>query len=59
MVGILVGGDNHFIVRGLLPDGELALARIRHWFLIQIGATIPAPVGRREIIGRTQGNRSG
>lgn len=40
MVGILVGGDNHFIVRGLLPDGDYSQ------FLIQSGATIPAPLGR-------------
>jgi hypothetical protein len=50
MVGILVGGDNHFIVRGLLPDGEIALALIRHWSLIQIGATIPAHLGHWESI---------
>ena len=41
MVGILVHGDNHFIVRGLLPAQEVALALIRHWSLIQIGATMP------------------
>ena len=49
MVGILVYGDNHFIVRGPLPDGEVALALIRHWSLIQIGATIPAHLGQWEI----------
>ncbi len=27
-----------FIVRGPLPDRELALALVRHWSLIQIGA---------------------
>ena len=37
MVGILVHGDNHFIVRGPLPDQEVALAIVRHWSLIQIG----------------------
>jgi hypothetical protein len=52
MVGILVYGDNHFIVRGPLPDGEVALALIRHWSLIQIGATIPAHLGHWEIITR-------
>ena len=41
MVGILVHGDNHFIVRGPLPDREVALALVRHWSLIQIGATTP------------------
>jgi len=37
MVGILVHGDNHFIVRGPLPDRDLARALIRHWSIIQIG----------------------
>jgi hypothetical protein len=37
MVGILVMGDNHLIVRGPLPDRETALALARHWSLIQIG----------------------
>jgi hypothetical protein len=39
MVGILVHGDNHFIVRGQLPDRDAARAVIRHWSIIQIGAT--------------------
>jgi hypothetical protein len=30
MVGIFVHGDNHFIVRGPLPDREIALALVRH-----------------------------
>lgn len=42
MLGILVYGDNHFIVRGPLPDRQVALALIRHWSVIQIGATTPA-----------------
>jgi hypothetical protein len=41
MVGILVHGDNHFIVRGPLPDRDVARALIRHWSIIQIGATTP------------------
>src|SRR5580658_3845254 len=41
MVGILVHGDNHFIVRGRLPDRDVARALIRHWSIIQIGATTP------------------
>jgi hypothetical protein len=41
MVGILVVGDNHFIVRGPFPDRETALALARHWSLIQIGQTTP------------------
>jgi hypothetical protein len=41
MVGILVHGDNHFIVRGPLPDRETAVALVRHWSIIRIGATAP------------------
>ena len=40
-VGILVHGDNHFIVRGPLPDQATALALTRHWSLIGIGAQTP------------------
>jgi hypothetical protein len=42
MVGILVHGDNHFIVRGPLPNRAAALALVRYWSLIQIGGTPPA-----------------
>jgi len=42
MVGILVHGDNHFIVRGRLPNRNEALALVRHWSIIQIGASTPA-----------------
>jgi hypothetical protein len=42
MVGILVHGDNHFIVRGPLPDRDEAVALARHWSVIQIGQTTPA-----------------
>jgi hypothetical protein len=38
VVGILVHGDNHFIVRGRQPDRETALALVRRWSLIQIAA---------------------
>jgi hypothetical protein len=41
MVGILVVGDNHFIVRGPFPDRKTALALARHWSWIQIGQTTP------------------
>ena len=41
MVGILVAGDNHFIVRGPLPNRETALALARNWSLIQIGGKTP------------------
>jgi len=42
MVGILVLGDNHFIVRGPLPDRVAALSLARHWSIIQIGGSTPA-----------------
>ncbi len=51
-VGILVHGDNHFIVRGPLPDRDAALALVRHWSLIQIGATTPPPLYQWHIISR-------
>ena len=41
MVGILVHGDNHFIVRGPVPDRATALALVRHWSVIQIDAKTP------------------
>ena len=41
MIGILVHGDNHFIVRGPLPTRLTALALARHWSIIQIGQTTP------------------
>lgn len=41
MLGILVCGNNHFIVRGPEPNRETALALARHWSIIQIGQTTP------------------
>ena len=41
MVGILVLGNNHFIVRGPFPNRETALALAQHWSLIQIGQKTP------------------
>lgn len=52
MVGILVHGSNHFIVRGPLPDRETALALTRHWSLIQIGGTTPSELHPWQIITR-------
>ena len=52
MVGILVHGDNHFIVCGPLPNRDIALALIRHWSLIQIGATTPPPLDQWHISSR-------
>jgi hypothetical protein len=52
MVGILVLGNNHFIVRGPFPDRETALALARHWSLIQIGQTTPVALRRWSISTR-------
>ena len=52
MVGILVAGDNHFIVRGPLPDREVALALVRHWSVIQIGGTTPPGLDAWRIVTR-------
>jgi hypothetical protein len=41
VLGILVHGDNHFIVRGPRPDRETAIALVRHWSLIGIGRKTP------------------
>ena len=37
MVGILVHGDNHFVLSGPEPDEAAALALARRWSIIQIG----------------------
>ena len=42
MVGILVHGNNHFILSGPSPDDAAVLALARHWSLIQIGNS-PSP----------------
>ena len=47
--GILVHGDNHFIVRGPLPDRTAALALTNHWSLIRIGQTIPEQLSQWSI----------
>jgi hypothetical protein len=52
MVGILVMGDNHLIVRGPLPDRETALALAQHWSLIQIGGTTPIDLQKWSISTR-------
>jgi hypothetical protein len=52
MVGILVLGNNHFIVRGPFPDRETALALARNWSLIQIGQTAPPALERWTISTR-------
>jgi hypothetical protein len=52
MLGILVHGDNHFIVRGPLPQRAEALALVRLWSVIQIGATTPPALDRWRISSR-------
>jgi hypothetical protein len=52
VVGILVHGDNHFIVRGSLPDRNVALALVRHWSLIQIKAITPPALDQWHVITR-------
>jgi hypothetical protein len=52
MVGILVHGDNHFIVRGPLPGREAALALVRHWSVIRIGAAMPPSLALWRIVSR-------
>ncbi|HEX3375618.1 MAG TPA: hypothetical protein VHS29_02085 [Candidatus Acidoferrales bacterium] len=52
MIGILVMGDNHLILRGPLPDRETALALARHWSLVQIGRMTPVALERWSISTR-------
>ena len=52
MIGILVCGDNHFIVSGPLPDRAAALALARHWSIIQIGQTTPPLLRSWSIVSR-------
>jgi hypothetical protein len=52
MIGILVCGDNHFIVSGPPPDRATALALARHWSIIQIGRTTPSPLQNWSIVTR-------
>jgi hypothetical protein len=52
MIGILVHGNNHFIVSGPLPDRATALALARHWSIIQIGQTTPLSLQSWSIVTR-------
>ena len=47
MVGILVHGNNHFILSGPLPDEAVALAR--HWSIVQIGQAKSSSFGQWQI----------
>jgi hypothetical protein len=52
VIGILVHGNNHFIVSGPLPDQATALALSRHWSIIQIGQTTPLSLQSWSIVTR-------
>jgi len=47
MVGILVHGNNHFILSGPLPEEAAAL--VRHWSIVQIGEARSSSFGRWQI----------
>jgi hypothetical protein len=49
MLGILVHGDNHFIVRGPAPDRATARALVRNWSVIRIGAQTPPELAQWRI----------
>ncbi|MGA2606855.1 MAG: hypothetical protein ABSH01_05285 [Terriglobia bacterium] len=52
MVGILVHGNNHFILSGPLPDDATALALVRHWSIIRIGDVKSSSFGQWQIRDR-------
>jgi hypothetical protein len=52
MVGILVHGNNHFILSGPLPDEATAFALLRHWSIIQIGEAKSSSFGQWRIRNR-------
>jgi hypothetical protein len=49
MVGILVHGDNHFILSGPAPDEASVMEMARHWSIVQIGGEKSARFGKWEI----------
>ena len=49
MVGILVHGNNHFILSGQPPGEAIALALAWHWSVIQIGEVKSSSFGQWEI----------
>lgn len=51
-LGILVCGDNHFIVRGVRPSMEAAIGLARHWSVIQIGGSCPPELAGWTIVER-------
>ena len=49
MVGILVHGNNHFILSGPRPTEVDALALVRHWSVIRIGEAPPQTLNKWQI----------
>ena len=49
MVGILVHGNNHFILSGPPLDENNALELVRYWSIIQIGEAKSSSFGQWEI----------
>jgi hypothetical protein len=49
MVGILVHGNNHYILSGRRPNEAEALELARHWGLVQIGEPISTAFGQWRI----------
>src|SRR5258708_35221126 len=49
MVGILVDGDNHFILSGAEPTEAEAIAMARHFSLVKIGEPVSTAFERWEI----------
>jgi hypothetical protein len=49
MVGILVHGNNHFILSGPLPDEAAALALVRHWSIVKIGEAKSSSFGHWQL----------
>jgi hypothetical protein len=49
MVGILVHGNNHFILSGPIPDDATALALAWHWSVNQIGESKSTSFGQWQI----------
>jgi hypothetical protein len=45
MIGLLVHGNNHFIVAGPRPDAATARALARQWSIISIGTPPPGIPG--------------
>jgi hypothetical protein len=52
MLGLLVHGSNHFIVRGPLPSRTTALRLVRHWSIIQIDGKTPPDLEHWQISSR-------